>query len=336
MRRLFLPLLLLLLLSSFAPSRAHKPFNNSQTITARALPGIASGERIGALTLVEAWELSSPHSQFGGLSGLALTGDRAFLMINDAAYRLRFALNADGTVRRASFHRLPPPFAGYLGKFHYDAEALAHDPATGRYWTAMEGTGQIWAFEGDDRRRTRVRQPVLDSWPENGGAEVLARLTDGRFIALSERAGLSGRHEGVMFSGDPARRTTTRFRFFHDPGEQGAPTDAAALPDGRMILIHRKLGWSPVFTTSIAIADPRGLRPGDVLTSRPIAVIRDPRLAENYEGAAVVSEADGTLTLWLVSDDNQQDWQRTRLLRFRIDPAALRPAKRAAPSPARP
>lgn len=103
-----------------------------------------------------------------------------------------------------------------------------------------------------------------------------------------------------------------------------------------MIIIHRKLGLAPVFTTSIAIADPRALRPGDTLTSIPVAVIRDPRLAENYEGAAVAADPDGAVSLWLISDDNQQDWQRSRLLRFRIDPAALIPAKRAAPSPARP
>jgi hypothetical protein len=323
MRRLLSALVLLLLLSSFAPSRTEKPFDDRQIVTARPVPGVTAGMRIGALTVIEAWELHSPHSEFGGLSGIALTGERAFLMINDSAYRLRLTLGVDGRAQMQDYSRLPPPFGGYLGKFHYDAEAVAHDPATGRYWTAMEGTGQIWAFEGNDVRRTRVRQPVLASWPDNGGAEVLTRLADGRFIALSERPGPSGRHEGVLFSGDPAERTTRTARFFYDPGRQGAPTDAAALPDGRMLILHRKLGWSPLFTTSIAIADPGRLRPGAVLTSRPIAAIRDPALAENYEGAAIVRDADGSLSLWLVSDDNQQDWQRTRLVRLRIDAGAL-------------
>ncbi|NJS14610.1 MAG: esterase-like activity of phytase family protein [Sphingopyxis sp.] len=90
-----------------------------------------------------------------------------------------------------------------------------------------------------------------------------------------------------------------------------------------------------MFTTSIAIADPRLIVAGATLTSTPIAVITDARLAENYEGVAVQQDADG-MSLWLVSDDNMQDWQRSRLLRFRIDPAALGAAKRAAPLPARP
>jgi len=146
--------------------------------------------------------------------------------------------------------------------------------------------------------------------------------------------------EGVMFSGDPAERSTTSFRFFHDAGRQGAATDAAVLPDGRLVIIYRKLGLWPIFTTSIAIADPSKLKSGAMLTSTTIAVVKDRRLAENYEGVAVQQDKGG-LSLWLVSDDNLQDWQHSRLVRFHIDPAALRPsglrpAKRAAPEPARP
>lgn len=169
MRRLLTAPLFLLLLTSFGSSPTIRPFDARQMMTARAVPDVRAGMRIGALTLVEAWELTSPHSEFGGLSAIALTGPRDFLMINDSAYRLRFSLTAAGRVRMGEYVRLPPPFGGYLGKFHYDAEALAHDPATGRYWTAMEGTGQIWAFAGNDVRRARVRQPILASWPTMAG-----------------------------------------------------------------------------------------------------------------------------------------------------------------------
>lgn len=336
MRRILLALLLFLLLAPLPGSQLGRPPPDlSQRLVAVPVADVRPGERVGALTLVEAWELSSTHHEFGGLSGLAATGERSFLMVSDIGYRLRFGLAADGYVTGSSFVNLPPPKPGYRGKFHYDGEALAYDAVTGRYWTAMEGTGEVWSFAADDRRILRTRQRVLESWPDNGGAEAFARLPDGRFISLSESRTARGQREAVLFAGDPRDPKTPFTRFFYETGGQGDVTDAAALPDGRVIILHRRLGLFPVFRTSVAIADPRGIRAGQVMTSRPIAVIRGTRLAENYEGAAVTEGLDG-LSLWLVSDDNLQDWQTTRLVRFIIDPAVLVPAKRAAPSPVRP
>ncbi|NJS14609.1 MAG: esterase-like activity of phytase family protein [Sphingopyxis sp.] len=235
MRRLLIALSLFVLLGPLPGSqRELPPRTYDQTLTVRAIADAPPGLRIGALTLVEAWEMSSRHSDFGGLSGVVLTGVREFLMVGDAGYRLRFGLSEAGQVRLGGYVKMPPPHPGYDGKFHFDAEAVAHDSVTGRYWTAMEGTGQIWCFGANDVRRVRTRQPILDAWPDNGGAEVLTRLPDGRFIALSERTGPSGHYEGVLFSSDPADPKTTTTRFYHDPGRQGVTTDAAALPDGRI------------------------------------------------------------------------------------------------------
>ena len=336
MRRILIAFLLFLLLAPLPGSQiAPPPPNRSQQLVVARVPDALPGTVFGKLTLAEAWDIHSEHDGFGGLSGLALTGDRSFLMVSDIGYRLRFRLTTDGRATDSRIDRLPPPVPGYRGKHHYDAEALAYDPATGRYWTAMEGTGQVWSFAANHRRLLRTTQPLLKSWPDNGGAEALVRLPSGDFIALSESRGPSGRREGVLFAGDPGDPTTPVTRFSYDAANQGDVTEAAALPDGRLLILHRRLGWAPVFRTSVAIADPRGLQAGARLTSQPIAVIDDKRLAENYEGAAVALGPDG-LSLWLVSDDNLQDWQTTRLVRFIIDPAALAPAKRAGPSPARP
>lgn len=336
MRRILLAPLLFLLLAPLPGSQLDKPPPDlSQHVIAVPVDGVRAGDQIGALTLAEAWDLTSAHHKFGGLSGIALTGDRAFLMVSDIGYRLRFTLSAAGDVSGSSYANLPPPRPGYSGKLHYDAEAVAHDPATGRYWTAMEGTGEVWSFAGDDRRILRTRQRVLESWPDNGGVEAFARLHGDRFIALSESRTALGQREGVLFAGDPSDPKTPITRFFYETGGQGDVTEVAALPDGRIIILHRRLGLLPVFRTSIAIADPRQIKAGQTLISRPIAVIRDRLLSENYEGASVTIGPDG-LSLWLVSDDNLQDWQTVRLVRFIIDPAALDPAKRAAPSPDRP
>jgi hypothetical protein len=327
MRRVLIPLILFLLLAPLPGSQLPRPpANTSNVLTAAADGAVAPGTRFGALTLTEAWELRSANSRFGGMSGLAQTGPRQFHLVSDAGYTLSFDLSVRGGVSRARLRDLPPLRPGLDRKRFLDAEAVAIDPVTNRRWVALEGIAQIWRMAPGGSREARLRNPFLFRWSANGGAESLARMPDGAFIALSERTVDGDLREGVRFSGDPAAVPTQFFRFRYDDGGLGAPTDAAALPDGRLLILHRKLGLAPVFTSRIAIADPRGIARGGLLTSRLIGTIADARLAENYEGMAVEAGPGGALALWLVSDDNQNDWQRTRLVRFALDPAALDPA----------
>lgn len=336
MRRIALALLIYLLLGPpLASHLPRPPLNNSQLVTALAVPDIGLPMRIGALTLTEAWEISGSNSRFGGFSGMMLTGPRRFAMVGDTGRMLRLTVSRGGKLSGASMVELPPLRAALTSKKFSDAEAAVNDPVTGTSWVALEGIAQIWRFDAAGKRTGRLRNPIMFRWPANGGAESLARLPDGRFLAMSERRVKDGMHEGVLFNGDPVRPGTPYLRFFYDSRALGAVTDAAALPDGRILILHRKLGLIPVFTSSIAIADPRGLRADDVLRARPLATISDRRLTENFEGLAIETGEDG-LALWLVSDDNINEWQRSRLLRFRIDAAALQPAskgaaKRAAP-----
>src|SRR3546814_8095878 len=112
---------------------------------------------------------------------------------------------------------------------------------------------------------------------------------------------------------------------------KGNVSDAAPLPDGRILLVHRKLGFDPFFTTILAIVDPADIRKDAVVRSVPIGRVPRP-LADNFEGAAVALE-NGRTRLWLVSDNNFNSWQRSLLLEF--DLVGLTPrktdSKKAAP-----
>lgn len=324
MRRSLAALFLYLALGPLPGSvKPWPPVNDSRTMTTGIVTGIIPGHRFGALTLAEAWQLRSVNPRFGGFSGLALTGPRRFVMVSDAGLQLRFELDASGTVALRRWGDLPPLRPGNTSKRLLDAEAVSFDARSRNHWVTLEGIDQIWRFDAADRRTARLHSPAMRHWPVNGGPESLAQLADGRFIAISERKIRDDRHEGLIFAGDPTNLRGTEIVFQYDSGEQGSVTDMAALPDGRVLILHRKLGLVPVFSSSIAIADPRRLPRGAVLTSRSIAVIRHGALAENYEGMTVEAAPDG-LSLWLVSDDNHNDWQATRLLRFEIDLAALK------------
>src|SRR3546814_8352038 len=72
----------------------------------------------------------------------------------------------------------------------------------------------------------------------------------------------------------------------------------------------------PIFTTIVALLDPADIRADGVVRSTQIG--RVPKaLADNFEGAAI-AVADGRTWLWLVSDDNYNNWQRSLLLQFEL------------------
>ncbi|MGO7251670.1 esterase-like activity of phytase family protein, partial [Rhizobium brockwellii] len=65
------------------------------------------------------------------------------------------------------------------------------------------------------------------------------------------------------------------------------------------------------------------ITPGRVARGRLIAELDSPLIHDNFEGVAVTQEGGATI-LWLVSDDNQLFLQKSYLLKFRLDRAAIR------------
>src|SRR3546814_19118940 len=86
----------------------------------------------------------------------------------------------------------------------------------------------------------------------------MVRLADGRTIVLSEDADDDPRgREALLYTGDPAEPGPAPIRFFYASDGRGAVSDAAPLPDGRILLVHRRLGFDPVFTTTLSVAADR-------------------------------------------------------------------------------
>ncbi|MDZ3832488.1 MAG: esterase-like activity of phytase family protein [Sphingopyxis sp.] len=331
MRRLFLALLLFLILGPVVGTHQRFPARDTtQAVQAVPLPRAASST---GLRFVRGWELTSPHSLFGSFSGLAKTGPGRFELVGDSGYVTRLTIGRDGEVRDVRIAPLPLPTGHSRRKAMVDAEALAVDSVSKRRWIALEGIDQIWRLDSEYRRvesRGRLPKP---GWPANSGAEAMVRLRDGRTVIFSENArGKQGAREALIYSGDPAVPGPAPIRFFYDARGKGRVSDAALLPDGRILLVHRRLGFRPVFTTILALVDPADLTPNAIVRSRAVGRVPAP-VAENYEGAAV-EEVDGRVFVWLVSDHNYNGWQRSLLVQFEVD--ALPPpqgadSKKAAP-----
>lgn len=316
MRRLLSAALIFLTLGPVPGTQYRFPaIDRSQAATARPL--IHPAGTSGSLRFIRGWRLASPNSFFGGFSALARLGAGRFLLLGDNGHVVQLTLG-EGGIEAVTIATLPLPPRNPGSKAFTDTEAVAVDPATGRIWVALEGIDQIWRLDPAlTHIESQNKSPQLARWPANRGAEAMVRLADGRTIVFSEDADDDERgREALLFTGDPAARGKRGIRFFYDAEGKGQVSDAAPLPDGRILLVHRSLGLSALFTTTLGVLDPADIRKDGVMRSVAIGTIPE-ALRENYEGAAV-SVADGRTYLWLVSDDNFNSWQRSLLLQFEL------------------
>lgn len=333
MRRLVPALLIFLALGPLPGARLRFPVPNvtSQQIVARPLDHAADTD--GLLRFVRGWRLVSPNDAFGGLSSLAIIGPDRFQLVGDNGYATRLTLHPDGRVSDARIAPLPVEGGGAQPKWQRDVEAMLFDGASGKSWMALEGINQVWRLDRDLVRiesRARLPEPI---WPNNRGPEAMVRLADGRTVIFSEDADDDPRgREALLFAGDPAVPGAKAIRFFYDSEGKGLVSDAAPLPDGRILLVHRRMGFRSVFTTILAIVDPVEIGPGRVVRSQRLGRVPLP-LAENYEGAAVEVRG-GRTYVWLVADNNFNGWQRTLLVEFELvglPPSRKANSKKAAP-----
>lgn len=316
MRRLLYAALIFFVLGPM-PGAATRGSDEVLTQRAAARPLVFASGTDGPMRFVRGWHLVSPHSRFGGFSALARTGPDAFLLVGDNGYATRLSLDSHGAVSGVRIHPLPTVDGRPARKSMADVEAIHVDRKSGKVWLALEVVNEIWRLDPDLSKIESRRKLPEPRWPKNSGPEAMVRLADGRTIVFSENADDDSRgREGLIYAGDPAVPGPAPLRFFYDSGGRGLVSDAAALPDGRILLVHRRLGFDPVFTTIVAIVDPADIAQDAVVRARSIGRVPRP-LAENYEGAAVSVEGGRTF-LWLVADNNFNVWQRSLLLQFEL------------------
>lgn len=331
--------LLLLLLPSTCLREVSAPRNAGQRVAVRPL-AVAGSPVGGPFTLAGAWQITSRDWRFGSYSALALAEPGRLLAFGDQGYWLDLAKPGEpGPPARIGsvFAREP------RRKQARDVEAVMRDPATGRLWLALEGRNAFAALRPDRTIAAMVRPPAMQGWPDNSGPEAAVRLADGRVLVIAEaRAGLldSTGHPALLFAGDPADPRSP-VRAFTLRGPAGyRPTDAALLPDGRVLMLFRRLVWPlPArFAIKLALYDPSALDRGSpVQEAQDLLRLDNPWPIDNYEGLAIEPDRDGTITAWLISDSNNAVTQRTLLLRLSFRLADLpRKAKGAPVAPRAP
>lgn len=323
MRPAFLLLLLAMAGIPSAGPDSRRILGDDPNIAVTRIPLVAGDPgkvRIDALTWLGGARLTSRDRAFGGFSSMFVDGDRLTLL-SDAGNIVRFRLDPQWQPHDVRFGDLPAgPGTGW-GRPDRDSESIVRDPASGRIWVGFEGASSIWRFDPAFAREEAHRFPrEMSNWDGNGGAEAMVRLRDGSFIVLAEtteKHGIRGR-VGVRFAGDPTDRRMPAFRFGFRPPDGYDPSDMAELPDGRLLVLVRRVSMWRWFESKLVVLDPAVIRPRASVAGEVVATITTPVTRDNFEALAITREGDATI-VWLASDDNLTPGQQTLLMKFRLD-----------------
>ena len=296
----------------------------SQALSIRSMP-IALDSRNpdqrknGSLRFLGGWHLTSDTRGFGGFSALDVNGN-VITMLSDAGTIVRFRLGRFGHVSDATMKRVPEGCGEVMRKSDNDTESLAHDPARATWWIGYEWKNAICRTNHDFSIGEATRSPAsMAKWPRKNGAESMARLHDGRFIIIVEDAPDFGDvRPVVLFDRDPTDPAAVATISGYRPPKGYKPTEVAALPDGRILVLNRRFTLFSLFTAKLVLLPPIAIDARGTLSGRTIARFSSPIIADNYEGLAVTTE-NGRPIIWLNSDNNFMRWQRTLLLKFALD-----------------
>lgn len=293
-----------------------------------AMPGPERmAAHLGAFHLENSWEIRSRTHLYGSYSALLMRPGGEMLALSDSGNFLIFRAPGESQ-DKSVIGKLP--LSDGDAKVDRDVESATQD-GRGTIWLGLEGKNAIYRMNPAFRIERRVRPESMRDWGENTGPEAMVRLADGRFVVLREGFvdWSDHLHQAVLFAGDPTENADGQKRheqrFVFDGPAGFSPTDMAQMPDGRVLILMRRLTWPMPqrFAGRIAIGDPKAIRPGQPWHVTEVARLSSDLPIDNFEGLAIVPREDGRLTVWLISDDNYSPLQRTLLWKLSVDPRDL-------------
>ncbi|MBW8814156.1 MAG: esterase-like activity of phytase family protein [Caulobacterales bacterium] len=252
---------------------------------------------------------SKDTARLHGLSDLVVLPDGRMISQSDEGdlVRARIVLDAEGRltgVADATFARLAGPDGQPLpaGKSESDAEGLALWP-NGDLMVSFERHHRILLYPADGTPPREVPHPDAP-FPNNEGMEALA--LDPADGPDAYRVGREDTRETWV-----CRLAGGCAKSFAVPGAgEGWLTSARALPGGRWAFLLRDYNpLTEAVTIRIRITDAAGR----TLDTHRIGA---PATVDNFEGLAALPNPDGSVRLYLISDDNFSSRQRTLLLAF--------------------
>jgi len=294
-------------------------------VEAQAVPFHAGNPdigRTGRLAFRGAQALRSDDPRFGGFSALHVSADgRRMIALSDKGHRLtaRLVHDADGNLAGIGAARIDalrdPAGRSVVATRLHDAESLTVTAAG--FAVGFEGEHRLWLYPDPGRPfalppRPLPPPPGLAAAHVNRGVEALARLGDGRLVALSEGLGAGPGRLAGWVGGAGGWRSFAWVRH-----GRYRPAAAVALSGGGVLVLERRFAWLGGFAARLVLV-PDAAFDRDEATGSEVGALAPPLVSENFEGLAVRRGARGETLLYLVSDDNFHPLQKTLLVMLEL------------------
>lgn len=293
------------------PDQFVMPQSIPLTATPLSLKGL-EGADLNGLTFYGGWHLTSEEPNFGGLSGLAVHPKDHLLAVSDAGAFVWIAMRAGVPSGFAAISYMKGETGKHLdGKRQADSEGLAL--RDGLAFVSFEHNHRLLAFDlarcgaaakGIPMAQIPVHPDGLGrAIPDNEGAEALFLGPEGELIAGLEVKDGKGAPLLQLSPGPPRLKA-----YLPRPADKRL----VGLDTYKDTIFALYRSYAPLIGNANEIyAFERGSS-----TPHPLADLRRPFPVDNFEGITTMRLPDGTRRIYIISDDNFSERQRTLLLAF--------------------
>jgi len=282
------------------------------------------------LTFLGGIELSSPEPLFGAFSSIRFRDAQSFIGVFDTGYWIEGRIQRDAGGRLAGLEavRLAPLLDASgresPSKYFVDAESLALDGE--HAFVGFEQRHRVLTYAPlADLGKALPSAPIafpfdLDILHSNGGFESLVIApkgspVEGALVAITEK---SFDENGNIYAAIVGGPLAGEFRV--RPRDDFEITDAAFVPGGDLLLLERRFSIATGVGMRLRRVEGASIRPGAVVDGEILFEANYRSQIDNMEGLDAIPEADGSVRLIIVSDDNHSILQRTLMLEFRLAP----------------
>ncbi|MFH9570136.1 esterase-like activity of phytase family protein [Streptomyces sp. NPDC017230] len=276
----------------------------------------------------------------GNLSALARDRRGAVAALSDRSALFRLdarTLKPRGVIPLADENGAPLDSEGLVVDLPHSRLRSSGGTPTGTYLVSSETEPSVRRYSRTGEILGRLPVPdALRTAPAgraqvNGSFEGLTLLPGGRTLIASMEYPLAGdpadlvRFQSWQRTRHGDFRLGAQYSYRTDTGL--GVSEVTAAPDGRLLVLERGFTSGVGNTVRLYLADRRGATFGKTLLADLAdcpslgATAKQPQpnpLLDNIEGMTVTGHAKGRLNVLLVSDDNQNAVQTTRLYELRV------------------
>ncbi|WCL54478.1 esterase-like activity of phytase family protein [Gimibacter soli] len=282
-----------------------------------------SVKSVGKLDYLAGWTLKAEHWQFGGYSTLLIDpsprGAFRFRSLSDKGLWLEAFFDPSNEAAPftdpAIIWQRPRPDVTALSDKAADSESVVRAPLG--YLVGYEGLHRIEYISepgGTSWWPDRMKKLDFAGVSDNGGLEAIAWMQDRtRLLAFIENGlDTEGRLRAFLIG------PTATERLYFRPPLNYAPTDAATMPNGDILVLMRRFNQMDGIGAKLVRIKAETIQPGATMEGEELATFVPPLAVDNMEGLDIGTDEAGNTIVYMISDDNLNILQRTILLVFRL------------------